>query len=267
MAVGVASVEGQERCYGGRISAFVVLSCMTAGGTGIGMAGGVSSMEPFLRKFFPEVHRRMRGDTRVSNHCKFDSQLLTAFTSSLYVAGLLTTFLATRVTAGRPSMILGGAAFLSGAAVCGASVNIYTLILGRVLLRVGLGSCLPPLPAGWARWRRTWSTSARRGSPAAGDGACRWRSPRSSRSAGLVQQGRDREDVAQLLQKIHGADVNVADIVAANGAAAVAPHPASVPAAGKTFPFFQLVTGINAIAFYTPVLLRSVGMGESAALL
>jgi MFS transporter, SP family, sugar:H+ symporter len=68
-------------------------------------------METFLRKFFPDVYRRMRGDTRVSNYCKFDSQLLTAFTSSLYVAGLLTTFLASRVTAGRgrrASMLLGG---------------------------------------------------------------------------------------------------------------------------------------------------------------
>ena len=130
MAVGVVAAEGQERHYGGRVTAFVVLSCMTAGmggvifGYDIGIAGGVSSMEPFLRKFFPDVYRRMRGDTRVSNYCKFDSQLLTAFTSSLYVAGLLTTFLASRVTAGcgrRASMVLGGAAFLAGAAVGGAA--------------------------------------------------------------------------------------------------------------------------------------------------
>ncbi|OEL21407.1 hypothetical protein BAE44_0017574 [Dichanthelium oligosanthes] len=88
-------------------------------------------MEPFLRKFFLDVYRRMRGDTRVSNYCKFDSQLLTFFTSSLYVAGLLTTLLATRVTAGsgrRVSMILGGGAFLAGAAVGGASVNIAMVI-------------------------------------------------------------------------------------------------------------------------------------------
>ena len=96
MAVGVVAAEGQERHYGGRITTFVVLSCMTAGmggvifGYDIGIAGGVSSMEPFLRKFFPDVYRRMRGDTRVSNYCKFDTQMLTAFTSSLYVAGLLT---------------------------------------------------------------------------------------------------------------------------------------------------------------------------------
>jgi MFS transporter, SP family, sugar:H+ symporter len=106
-------------------------------------------MEPFLRKFFPDVYRRMHGDTRVSNYCKFDSQLLTAFTSSLYVAGLLTTFLASPVTAGRgrrASMLLGGGAFLAGAAAGGASVNIYTVILGRVLLGVGLGFANQAVP-------------------------------------------------------------------------------------------------------------------------
>ncbi|KAF3648295.1 hypothetical protein FXO38_18240 [Capsicum annuum] len=32
-------------------------------------------------------------------------------------------------------------------------------------------------------------------------------------------------------------------------------------------PFFQQVTGINVIAFYAPVLFRTIGLGESAALL
>jgi hypothetical protein len=45
MPVGVLAVEGQDRRYGGRITAFVVLSCMTAGmggvifGYDIGIAG------------------------------------------------------------------------------------------------------------------------------------------------------------------------------------------------------------------------------------
>jgi len=55
----------------------------------------------------------MKGSS-VSNYCKFDSQLLTAFTSSLYVAGLITTLLASWVTSRcgrRPSMIIAGAAF------------------------------------------------------------------------------------------------------------------------------------------------------------
>lgn len=45
-------------------------------------------MDPFLEKFFPAVHAKMSGPVaHASNYCKFDSQLLTAFTSSLYAAG------------------------------------------------------------------------------------------------------------------------------------------------------------------------------------
>lgn len=99
-------------------------------------------MEPFLKKFFPEVYTRMKEDTEISNYCKFDSQLLTLFTSSLYIAGLIASFFASLVTAAygrKPSILAGGAAFLAGAAIGGAAVNIYMLIFGRVLLGVGVG--------------------------------------------------------------------------------------------------------------------------------
>ncbi|KAL6650374.1 hypothetical protein ACP70R_009299 [Stipagrostis hirtigluma subsp. patula] len=130
----------------------------------------------------------MRGDTPVSNYCKFDSQLLTAFTSSLYVAGLLTTFLASRITAGCgrcTSMVLGGAAFLAGAAkICGADV------------------------------------------------------------------GNELDD-----------------IVATNSAPAEGEQYRPQLVMAVMIPFFQQVIGINAIAFYTLVLLHTIGMGESASLL
>lgn len=99
-------------------------------------------MEPFLRKFFPEVYNKMKEDTEISNYCKFDSQLLTSFTSSLYVAGLVTSFFASSVTryfGRKPSIIAGGAAFLSGSALNGAASNLFMLIFGRVLLGVGVG--------------------------------------------------------------------------------------------------------------------------------
>ncbi|KAI3793112.1 hypothetical protein L1987_35726 [Smallanthus sonchifolius] len=98
-------------------------------------------MEPFLNKCFPEVYTKMIKDTKISNYCKFDSQLLTSFTSSLYVAGLVATFFASPVTRAfgrRPSILVGGAAFLAGAALGGAAYNIYMLIVGRVLLGVGV---------------------------------------------------------------------------------------------------------------------------------
>lgn len=99
-------------------------------------------MVPFLEKFFPDVYTKMKQDTKVSNYCKFDSQLLTAFTSSLYIAGLIAPFFASSVTRAfgrKPSILIGGAAFLIGAALGGAALNIYMLILGRVMLGVGIG--------------------------------------------------------------------------------------------------------------------------------
>ena len=104
--------------------------------------GGVTSMEPFLKKFFPEVYTKMNEDTKISNYCKFDSQLLTSFTSSLYIAGLVASFFAssvTRVFGRKPSILLGGAAFLAGSALGGAALNVYMLIFGRILLGIGVG--------------------------------------------------------------------------------------------------------------------------------
>ncbi|KAL0317624.1 UNVERIFIED_CONTAM: Hexose carrier protein HEX6 [Sesamum angustifolium] len=147
MAVGVA-IKSDGKQYNGRITRFVLLSCMIAASGGlifgydVGVSGGVSSMDPFLMKFFSGVYKKMKENKDVSNYCKFDSQLLTCFTSSLYVAGLISSFFASIVTRNygrKPSIIIGGLAYMVGAAIGGAAYNIYVLILGRVLLGVGLG--------------------------------------------------------------------------------------------------------------------------------
>ncbi|XP_027104006.2 hexose carrier protein HEX6 [Coffea arabica] len=148
-------VTGKSQPYNGRITWFVVLSSMVAAtggiifGYDIGISGGVTSMEPFLRKFFPEVYTKMKQDSKISNYCRFDSQLLTSFTSSLYVAGLVASFFASPVTrtfGRKPSILIGGAAFLTGAALGGAAYNIYMLIFGRVLLGVGVGFANQSVP-------------------------------------------------------------------------------------------------------------------------
>nr|GMC65752.1 hexose carrier protein HEX6 isoform X1 [Ipomoea batatas] len=142
MAVGI-SITNEAGHYNGRITSFVVLSCMMAAmggvifGYDIGISGGVTSMEPFLKRFFHDVYTKMKEDSAevVSNYCKFDSELLTSFTSSLYIAGLFASLLASSVTraCGRtPSILIGGVAFLAGAALGGAAINVYMLILGRV---------------------------------------------------------------------------------------------------------------------------------------
>ena len=101
----------------------------------------------------------------------------------------------------------------------------------------------------------------------------------------LVQQGEDRGRVRTLLQKIRGTDAaavdaELDDIVAANSAAArggggdsglrlILSRPRYRPqlAVAVLLPAFTQLNGINAIGLYAPVLLRTVGMGESLALL
>ncbi|KAF5200537.1 Hexose carrier protein hex6 [Thalictrum thalictroides] len=147
MTVGIA-VSGEGEQYNGRMTVFLILSCIMAAMGGVifgydsGISGGVTSMEPFLRKFFPDVYSKMKNDENISNYCKFDSQLLTLFTSSLYIAGLVASFFAssvTRVFGRKPSILIGGASFLTGAVLGGAALNIYMLIIGRVLLGIGVG--------------------------------------------------------------------------------------------------------------------------------
>ncbi|GER46547.1 major facilitator superfamily protein [Striga asiatica] len=156
MAFGGAISSGGENVhYNGKVTVTVMLSCIIAATGGLlfgydtGVTGGVTSMEAFLKKFFPEVYTNMNSNTEVSNYCKFDSQLLTAFSSSIYVSGLIASFFASRITMeyGRKrSIICGGIAFFSGAAIGGAAENLYTLMMGRLLLGVGVGFANQAVP-------------------------------------------------------------------------------------------------------------------------
>ena len=98
-------------------------------------------MVPFLQKFFPSVLRKA-SETKTNMYCIYDSQVLTAFTSSLYIAGFVSSLVASRLIAelGRRNiMVLGGCTFLAGAAINGAAANIAMLILGRMLHGFGVG--------------------------------------------------------------------------------------------------------------------------------
>ncbi|KAF0920193.1 hypothetical protein E2562_033745 [Oryza meyeriana var. granulata] len=105
-------------------------------------AGGVMSMNPFLMKFFPSVFQKEQAaeKNQTNQYCKFDSPLLTMFTSSLYLAALVASFASTvtRVAGRKWSMFGGGVTFLVSAALNGAAKNVQMLILGSVLLGVGV---------------------------------------------------------------------------------------------------------------------------------
>ncbi|CAK7357254.1 unnamed protein product [Dovyalis caffra] len=322
MEVGLSIKSDQGGQYNGKITWFVLLSCMMAAmggvifGYDIGISGGVTSMEPFLEKFFPEVYRKMKEDTKISNYCKFDSQLLTSFTSSMYVAGFLASFFASSMTKAfgrKPSIVLGGAAFLAGAALGGAAFNIFMLIFGRVLLGVGVGfanqsvplylsEMAPPryrgainngfqfsigigalsanlinygtekIKGGWG-WRMSLAMAA---VPAAILTLGALFLPETPNS--LIQRT-DTERAKLMLQRVRGTEdveVELDDLIKASSISKTVEHPFKNILKRKyrpqlvmaiTIPFFQQVTGINVIAFYAPILFRTIGLGESASLM
>ncbi|GLT40239.1 hypothetical protein SLA2020_143890 [Shorea laevis] len=323
MAAGLAVSSESSGQYNGRMTWFVVLSCMMAAmggvifGYDIGISGGVTSMEPFLKKFFPEVYAKMKEDTKISNYCKFDSQLLTLFTSSLYVAGLVASFFASFVTKAfgrKPSILAGGAAFLAGAALGGAAFNVYMLIFGRILLGIGVGfanqsvplylsEMAPPryrgainngfqfsvgigalvanlinfgtekIKGGWG-WRISLAMAAAPASILTLGALFLPETPNS-----IIQNSDDQNRAKAMLQRIRGtSNVNteLEDLIRASSVSKTIKHPFKKIIQRKyrpqlvmaiAIPFFQQVTGINVIAFYAPLLFRTIGMGESASLM
>lgn len=117
-------------------------------GYDLGISGGLTSMDSFLKRFFPKVYHQKQ-DRKVSHYCQFDSELLTVFTSSLYIAGLIATLLASYVTrryGRRASMLIGGTVFIAGSVFGGAAVNVPMLLLNRILLGIGLGFTNQSIP-------------------------------------------------------------------------------------------------------------------------
>ncbi|WRX14054.1 Major facilitator [Theobroma cacao] len=89
------------------------------------------------------AYKTMNDKTRYeSEYCIFDGQLLTLFTSSLYLAALVAFFFVSMVTSlfGRKaSMCFGVLAFLVGSILNGIAMNTELLIIGRLLLGVDVG--------------------------------------------------------------------------------------------------------------------------------
>ncbi|KAG6471016.1 sugar transport protein MST3-like [Zingiber officinale] len=155
MAGGAIVQSGSGKEYPGNLTFFVFFTCVVAAtgglifGYDIGISGGVTTMDSFLEEFFPDVYRNKKRDTSNNKYCTFDSQLLTTFTSSLYLAALIASFFASTVTRAfgrRWSMLGGGITFLVGAAINGAAQNVLMLIVGRILLGIGVGFANQSVP-------------------------------------------------------------------------------------------------------------------------
>ncbi|XP_027338194.1 sugar carrier protein C-like [Abrus precatorius] len=142
--------------YPGELTFRVFITCVVAAfgglifGYDLGISGGVTSMDPFLMKFFPEVYEmEVNMKPSDSQYCKFDSQTLTLFTSSLYLAALVASVGAstvTRIFGRRFTMISGGVLFLAGAALNAFAQHVWMLIVGRMLLGFGIGCANQSVP-------------------------------------------------------------------------------------------------------------------------
>ncbi|XP_047310138.1 sugar transport protein 13 [Impatiens glandulifera] len=151
---GFAAQSGSH--FEAKITPIVIISCIMAAtgglmfGYDVGVSGGVTSMGPFLEKFFPVVYRRtIDKDSDKSNYCKYDNQGLQLFTSSLYLAGLTATFFAsytTRKLGRRLTMLIAGVFFIVGVVFNAAAMNIAMLIVGRILLGCGVGFANQAVP-------------------------------------------------------------------------------------------------------------------------
>lgn len=143
----VASSGGVE--FEAKITPIVIISCIMAAtgglmfGYDVGISGGVTSMNPFLKKFFPVVYKKKNQPSEhQSNYCKYDNRGLQLFTSSLYLAALIATFFAsytTRRLGRRLTMLIAGLFFIVGVAFNAAAQDLAMLIVGRILLGCGVG--------------------------------------------------------------------------------------------------------------------------------
>nr|GMD63386.1 sugar transport protein 13 [Ipomoea batatas] len=156
MAAGFSAPgAGGGQHFEAKITPIVIISCIMAAtgglmfGYDVGVSGGVTSMDPFLEKFFPVVYRNTKNTNLNSNYCKYDNQGLQLFTSSLYLAGLTATFFAsytTRRLGRRLTMLIAGCFFILGVILNAAAQDLAMLIIGRILLGCGVGFANQAVP-------------------------------------------------------------------------------------------------------------------------
>ncbi|KAK7411626.1 hypothetical protein VNO78_03061 [Psophocarpus tetragonolobus] len=319
---GGSFISTKERAeeYKGRVTPYVIIACIVAAtggalfGYDIGISGGVISMNEFLEKFFPSVYRQ-KLHAHENNYCKYDNQVLAVFTSSLYIAGLVASLVASPVTrkyGRRASIIGGGISFLIGAALNASAVNLTMLILGRVMLGIGIGFGNQAIPLylsemapthlrgglnmmfqvattsgiftanmvnygtqqikPWG-WRLSLGLAAVPALLMTVGGIFLPDTPNSLIERGLTEKGR------KLLERIRGineVDAEFQDMVDASELANSIKHPfrnilerryRAELVMAICMPTFQILTGINSILFYAPVLFQSMGFGGDASLI
>ncbi|KAI3443503.1 hypothetical protein Pfo_000168 [Paulownia fortunei] len=307
----VSRVNDDPIKYPGKLTWYVITALMAASAGGlifgydIGISGGVTSMAPFLKEFFPSVYHKEAGDKSTNQNCKFDSQILKLFTSSLYLAALIASFFASAMTkkfGRRKSMMLGSLIILVGAIINGAAVHVSMLIVGRFLLGIGVGFAKQSVPLYLSEmspynYRGTFNIcfnlKATIGNLVANlfnyffakiQGGWGWQL--SLGLAGLpaaiiLISAFFLSDTPNSLRirGVENVEAEFNDIIAARDEARLlhdnGPWRILLRqqcyrpqlAMAVLIPFFQQFTGINVIMIYAPVLFKTIGFGSDASLM
>lgn len=311
--------KDRSELYRGRVTSYVIIACIVAAvggsifGYDIGISGGVTSMDDFLQRFFNNVYKN-KMHAHENNYCKYNNQGLAAFTSSLYLAGLVASLIAspvTRMYGRRISIICGGVSFLIGAALNASAVNLAMLLLGRIMLGFGIGFGNQAVPLylsemapthlrgglnmmfqlattlgiftanminygtdklrPWG-WRLSLGLAAAPALLMTVGGVLLPETPNSLIEQGLKEKGRE------VLERIRGTknvDAEFEDMIDASELANSIKHPFRNILKKRNrpqlvmaifMPMFQILTGINSILFYAPVLFQSMGFKGKASL-
>ncbi|KFK33306.1 hypothetical protein AALP_AA6G358000 [Arabis alpina] len=312
------AIERAEE-YRGKVTGFVIMACLVAAiggsmfGYDIGVSGGVTSMDEFLREFFHDVYEKKR-NAHENNYCKFNNQGLAAFNSSLYIAGMVASLVASPITRNygrRASIICAGIFFLIGAAVNAGSVNLAMVLLGRIMLGFGVGFETQAVPVylsevapthmrggltimfqlavtlgifganlisyvtqnlkPWG-WRLSLGSAALPALLMTFGGYFLPETPNSLIERGLTERGRH---VLEKLRGTNNVNAEFQDMVDASELAnsiktpfkdLLQKHHRPQLVMAILMPMFQILTGVNCILFYSPVLFFTMGFGINSLL-
>ncbi|KAK9022204.1 hypothetical protein V6N11_002488 [Hibiscus sabdariffa] len=148
MAGGVIATDsGSNQDFPGKLTGQVLI-CTTIAAFGglmfgydVGISGGVTGMDEFLMKFFPNVYIK-KHHAHENNYCKFADEYLQLFTSSLYLAAIIASCAASimcKKFGRKPTMQAASVFFLVGAVLNVTASKLSMLILGRLFLGAGVG--------------------------------------------------------------------------------------------------------------------------------